>query len=80
MTIKWSFSYNFFVKFHGEKKWESQHDRVISKSVFNNVCYKGAALYMLDYISSFARKPVIRILDQVRSSNKPAQLHRLLEP
>ena len=25
-TILWSFSYNSFVKFHGEKIWEPQHD------------------------------------------------------
>ena len=33
MTIKWSFSYNSFVKFNGKKIWEPQHDHVISKSV-----------------------------------------------
>ena len=33
MTMKWSFSYNSFVKFHGKKVWEPQHDRIISKSV-----------------------------------------------
>ena len=33
MTIKWSFSYNSFVKFHGTKIWEWQHDRVISNSM-----------------------------------------------
>ena len=33
MTIKWPFSYNFFVKFHGTKNWEPQHDRVISNSM-----------------------------------------------
>ena len=45
MTILWSFSYNSFVKFHGQKIWEPQHDRVISKSVYNEACYKGNALY-----------------------------------
>ena len=35
MTIKWSFSYKSFVKFHGKKKLEPrQHDHIISKSVF----------------------------------------------
>ena len=29
MTILWSFSYNSFVKFLGEKNWEPQHDHVI---------------------------------------------------
>ena len=33
MTIKWSFSYISFVKFHGKKNWELQHDRNISKSM-----------------------------------------------
>ena len=33
MTIKWSFSYNSFVKFHGKIIWLPQHDCVISKSV-----------------------------------------------
>ena len=33
MTISWSFSYNSFVKFHGKKIWEPQHDIVISKSM-----------------------------------------------
>ena len=33
MTIKWSFSYNSFVKFHGTKICELQHDCVISNSV-----------------------------------------------
>ena len=33
MTIKWSFSYNFFVKNYGKKSWKPQHDHVISKSV-----------------------------------------------
>ena len=33
MTISWPFSCNSFVKFHGKKIWEPQHDRVISISV-----------------------------------------------
>ena len=33
MTILWSFSYNSFVKFHGEKNCESQYDHVVSKAV-----------------------------------------------
>ena len=33
MTISWAFSYNSFVKLHGKKIWESQHDHVISKSM-----------------------------------------------
>ena len=33
MTILWSFSYNSFVKFHGKKNLELQHDCAISKSM-----------------------------------------------
>ena len=33
MTIKWSFSYNSFVKLHGTKILEPQYDRVISNSM-----------------------------------------------
>ena len=33
MTMKWSFFYNSFVKLHGKKFWEPQHDHVISKSM-----------------------------------------------
>ena len=32
-NISWLFSYNSFVKFHGRKIWEPQHDPVISNSV-----------------------------------------------
>ena len=35
ITILWSFSCNSFVKFHGKKIWEPQHDSVISKSMFS---------------------------------------------
>ena len=28
----WSFSYNYFVKFHGKNIWELQHDRVITRN------------------------------------------------
>ena len=42
MTIKWSFSYNSFVKFHGTKIWESQNDRVIIQfSVITRRVIKG---------------------------------------
>ena len=41
MTILWPFSYNSFVKLHCNNFWETQHDYVISKSVKNEVCYKG---------------------------------------
>ena len=33
MTILWSFSYNYFVKFNIKNIWEPQHDYVISKSL-----------------------------------------------
>ena len=41
MTIKWSFTYSSFVKFHG-KKWEPQYPNLR----FKEVCYKGTALGM----------------------------------
>ena len=47
MTIKWSFSYNSFVKFHGTKIWEPQHDQVLSNMCYKEACYKGTVLYML---------------------------------
>ena len=49
MTILWSFSCNYFVKFHGKKIWEPQHDHVtgISKSQFIEVCNKETALCSL---------------------------------
>ena len=33
MTTSWSFPYNSFVKLHGKKIWEPQHDHVIPKSM-----------------------------------------------
>ena len=33
MTILWSFYYNFFVKFHGQKILKSERDDFISKFV-----------------------------------------------
>ena len=49
-TISGSFSYNSFVQFHGKKLKKSQNDCVISKSGFNQMCYKGIAVY-LEFIS-----------------------------
>ena len=49
MTISWSFFYNSFVKLHGKKIWEPQHDCVIIKSVYSEVYYKGTAPYMVLY-------------------------------
>ena len=34
VTILWSFSYNSYVKFCGNKIWEPHYDCVISKSMF----------------------------------------------
>ena len=45
LTMQWSFSYNSFVKFHGKKIWEPQHDHVIFKSLLYRVFYKSSALY-----------------------------------
>ena len=33
ITILWSLSFDSFVKFHGKKLWEPQHNCVISKSM-----------------------------------------------
>ena len=47
MTILWSFSYNSFVKFHGNKIWKLQQARVISKSfcVITRCVIKGMHYY-----------------------------------
>ena len=41
MTMKWSFSYNSFVKFHG-KKWEPQHDCVSNQDKLISFIFKTA--------------------------------------
>ena len=43
ITMKWSFSYSFFVKFHG-KKFLEPHDQHIVNSCYNEVCFKGTGL------------------------------------
>ena len=44
MTIKWSFSYNSFVKFHGKKNWDIT--LLYPNPCYNEVCYKGTALQL----------------------------------
>ena len=45
MTISWSFFYNSFVKFHGKNNWEPQMTILYPNPCYNEVCYKGTALY-----------------------------------
>ena len=45
MTIKWSFSYNSFVKFHGEKFGCHSMTMLYPNPCNNNVYYKGTVLY-----------------------------------
>ena len=50
MTISWSFSYIYFVKFHDCKKiWEPQnnHGTFYPNPCYNKVCYKWTTLYNL---------------------------------
>ena len=42
MTILWSFSYNFFVKFHGKK--DCIYISIYIKICYKEVCNKGSAL------------------------------------
>ena len=44
MTIRWSFSYNSFVKFHG-KKIETTTQLLYPNLCYNKVCYKVTELY-----------------------------------
>ena len=41
MTLKWLFSYDSFVNFHGKNIWEPQYDHVISKPVIMRGVIKG---------------------------------------
>ena len=52
MTIVWSFSYNSFVKFHGKKIWSHNMTVVYTNACFNDVCYKGTALFCLFGVST----------------------------
>ena len=50
MTIIWSFSYYYFVKFHGKKLSEPQNDHdflLYQNPCYNEVCCKGTALYFI---------------------------------
>ena len=40
-----SFSYNFFVKFHGEQNLGATICVLYSNPYYNKVCFKGTALY-----------------------------------
>ena len=45
MTISWSFSFNSFVKFHGEKIWSHNITVLYANLCYNQVCYEKTALY-----------------------------------
>ena len=45
MTILWSFSYNFFVKFHGKKPGTHNMTVIYPNLSDNEVSYKGTVLY-----------------------------------
>ena len=50
MTIIWSFSYNFFVKFQARNIWDPQYDCYIQISIITRCVIKG--LYCLFYAKS----------------------------
>ena len=65
MTISWSFFYNFFVKFHGKKNWEPQHDHVISNLCYKEACLKGLHcidLYMCLRLFSYKHPDVYGLI------------------
>ena len=43
ITIKWSFSYNSFVKFHGKNIWGHSMTVLYPNPCYREVCYKGTA-------------------------------------
>ena len=48
MTMKWSFSYNSFVKFHGKKKYGNHNTAMLYPNLsYINVCYKGTAQHSI---------------------------------
>ena len=47
--MKWSFSYNSFVKFLAKKIWEQQHNCVNPNPCYSEVCFKGTALFSQRY-------------------------------
>ena len=44
MTIKWSFSFNYFVKFHDKKYLEVHMTVLYPNPCYNELCYKGTEL------------------------------------
>ena len=58
--MKWSFSFNSFVKFNGKKNWEQQHNCVISEPELKEVCYKGNAL---NYIQLKIKRAITQDFD-----------------
>ena len=46
MTIKWSFSYNSFVKFHGTKFGSRNMTVLYPIWCYKEACYKGTVLYL----------------------------------
>ena len=49
--MKWSFSYDSFVKFHGKKLGSQNMSVLHPNSCYNEVCYKGTALYLSRAVS-----------------------------
>ena len=47
MTMKWSFSYNSFVKFHGKKFGSHNTTMLYPNPCYKKVCYKGTTLYVI---------------------------------
>ena len=45
MAIKWSFSYNSFVKYHGKIFGSHNLTKIYPNLRYSQVCYKGTALY-----------------------------------
>ena len=45
MTMKWSFSYNSFVKSHGKKNGSHNQAMLYPNLCYNKVCYNGTTVY-----------------------------------
>ena len=52
-TITWSFSYTFFVKFHGKICLSHKMSVIYLNPCSNEVCCNGTALYMIVYKKSY---------------------------
>ena len=54
-TIQWSFSYNFFEKFHGKRNLEATTFKSVlyPNPYYNEVCYKVTVLYLNEHHSKF---------------------------